>query len=178
MVEVVNRVTGTKQAPAGIDELREILTDKGFSRAPDASAASLQRLKGRLVDMNPLVASLPRLELAEASRLVNEQLTELDIAPSIADHDGVGPHIHWTPATARFDDQVAADLLMALAQELCDDGTSRFGVCDAEGCEDIFYDGTRNRSKRFCTDSRCSSRTHTAEHRARMRSTPTRQTRT
>jgi len=84
-------------------------------------------------------------------------------------HDGAGPHLHWTPTTATFDQQVVADVLMALAHELCDNGTNRFGRCAASGCDDLFYDGTRNRSRRFCDDPKCASRTHTAQHRARRR---------
>ncbi len=169
MVDILNRVADTEAEPISAGELRNMLAEQGFSRADNASEASVHRLDRRLRDLLPLFRTLPTIRAEEASRLVNEQLTELTIAPAIVDHGGVGAHIHWTPATARFDDQVLADALMALAQELCDDGTSRFGVCGADGCDAVFYDGTRNRSKRFCTDPRCSSRTHTAEHRARKR---------
>lgn len=151
-------------------DVRTMLSEAGFSRASDASAASIQRLTGRVESLAPLLRDLPGLERSTAAARVNEELTELPITPSIVDHDEVGPHIHWTPATATFDDQVIADVLMALAQELCDSGTIRFGQCSAEGCEQLFFDGTRNRSRRFCSDQRCASRTHTAEHRARQRS--------
>ncbi len=155
----------------GHDELdaRTVLDAAGFRRASQASAASVGRLSERLRELRPLFADLPGLDVATASERVNEQLTELPITPSIADHGGVGPHLHWTPATATFDDQVISDLLMALAHELCDNGTARFGRCAATDCEQLFYDGTRNRSRRFCADPRCASRTHTADHRARRR---------
>ena len=71
-----------------------------------------------------------------------------------------------------FDAQGVDELVsisMALAQELCDNGTIRFGRCGAADCDQLFYDGTRNRSRRFCADPRCASRTHTADHRARQR---------
>ncbi len=148
-------------------DVRQVLTDAGFSRASAASAASMTRLEARLRELVPLLVELPDLDTATAARRVNEELTELPIAPAVVDHDGVGPHLHWTSSTARFDDQVMADVLMAVAQELCDNGTDRFGRCGAADCEDLFYDTTRNRSKRFCADPRCASRTHTAHHRAR-----------
>ncbi|MEM7273691.1 MAG: CGNR zinc finger domain-containing protein [Actinomycetota bacterium] len=150
-------------------DAKALLTEAGFSRAPSASDASVRRLDTRLASLAPLIRQLPELDEPTAVARINEELTELTIAPSIADHDGVGPHIHWTAGTARFDDQVVADIVMALAQEVCDNGTIRFGVCSASDCEDLFYDGTRNRSRRFCADPRCASRTHTAEHRARRR---------
>lgn len=146
---------------------RRILADAGFSRAPDASAASLHRLAVRIHSLADFLAELPELDTEEASARVTEELTELPITPSIVDHSGVGPHIHWTPPTARFDDQVMADLMMALANEICDNGTIRFGTCAATDCTRLFYDATRNRSKRFCSDPRCASRTHTADHRRR-----------
>ncbi len=155
-------------AEPGFDP-RSILEAAGFTRADKASDASILRLRARIEALSTLVRGLGDLGVADASDLVNEQLTELPIRPSIADHGGAGPHLHWTPATATFDDQVISDVVMALASELCDNGTSRFGVCAADGCDRVFYDSTRNRSRRFCTDPRCASRTHTADHRARRR---------
>jgi predicted RNA-binding Zn ribbon-like protein len=148
---------------------RPLLAEVGFSRAPDASAASMHRVAQRMAALAPFLAQLPELDVEEAAARVTEELTELPITPSIADHGGLGPHIHWTPSTARFDDQMMADVMMALAHEICDNGTIRFGTCDATDCSHLFYDATRNRSKRFCSDPRCASRTHTADHRARQR---------
>ncbi len=163
MIELANA------AEAGMPDVRSMLDEAGFPRARKASEASIQRLGDRLTELRMLVLSLPDLSVAEASAQINEELTELDIAPAVMDHDGVGPHLHWTPATATFDSQVIADFLMATAQELCTNGTIRFGRCGADDCERIFYDRTRNRSRRFCDDQRCASRTHTAQHRARVK---------
>lgn len=165
MVDVRNALADDSSA-----DPRELLAEAGFSRARDASAASVARVAQRFLALEAFLASLPDLDPVQASARVTEELTELPITPSIVDHDGAGPHIHWTPATARFDDQVLADVFMALAQEICDNGTIRFGVCGADDCDHIFYDATRNRSKRFCSDPRCASRTHTADHRKRKRS--------
>ncbi len=148
-------------------DVRPLLTDAGFSRARDASAASMLRVGERFTSLGPFLTELPHLDAEVAAARITEELTELPITPSIVDHGGAGPHIHWTPATARFDDQVLADIFMVLAQEICDNGTIRFGVCAADDCDHLFYDATRNRSKRFCSDPRCASRTHTADHRKR-----------
>lgn len=150
-------------------DVRALLSEAGFSRAPDASEASVRRVEQRMTALLPFLRELPELDAAEAAAKVNAELTEVTITPSIVEHDGVARHIHWTPTTATFDDQVLADTLMAMAQEICDNGTERFGRCAADDCEHLFYDATRNRSKRFCADRRCASRTHTADHRARRR---------
>ncbi len=150
-------------------DTRRVLDEAGFSRAADASEASVQRVTSRMKDLLPLLHDLPSSDAEAITDRVNTELKQLPISPAVVDHDGIGPHIHWTPTSASFDDQIITDVLMALAQELCDNGTSRFGSCDATDCDDLFYDGTRNRSKRFCSDPRCANRTHTADHRARLK---------
>ena len=150
-------------------DTRAILHDHGFTRAAVAPEAAIERVEDRLATLAPRFASLPSSSAEQSAAWVNAELVELDIAPSLTEHDGAALHIHWTPSSARFDDQVVADVLMALAQELCDTGTSRFGVCSATDCEHLFYDATRNGSRRFCNDPRCASRTHTADHRRRQR---------
>lgn len=150
-------------------ELRRLLVDHGFSRAPEASAASITRIGERMRGLLANLRSLATADVDDAARWVNDELRTLPIEPSLTDHDGAPLHVHWTRPTATFDDQVLADVLVALALEFVDHGTERFGVCGADDCEQLFYDATRNRSRRFCSDPRCASRTHTATHRARRR---------
>ena len=129
---------------------------------PPQQSNGSQNASGSMVDtLTALPDSLPEPTVA----WINARLSDIHITPSLTDHDGADLHIHWTPASATFDDQVVADFLMAVAQEVCDHGTSRFGICAATDCEHLFYDATRNGSRRFCADPRCASRTHTADHR-------------
>lgn len=148
--------------------LRTVLIDHDFVRASTASAAEMQAFADRSVPLARLAVSLPEAKLATAVARVNGALESSAIAPSLSAHDDFALHIHWTPPTTPFAHQVAVDLLMALAQTLCDHGIERFGRCGADDCEHIFYDASKNRSRRFCSDPRCASRTHTAAHRARQ----------
>ena len=151
-------------------DARAVLANAGFSGAPDASQASLDRLTVRIRDLLDLFDGLAdeTTDADQAAARLNDELAELPIHPAIVDH-GHGHHLHWTPERTKFDDAVVADILMALSQELCANGTARFGVCAADDCDHFFYDTTRNGSRRFCADPRCASRTHTADHRARKR---------
>ncbi len=148
-------------------DLRKVLDEAGFSRAAIAPEAAVRRTAGRFGDLLQRIQSLPDSDVAEAVLWTNAELTELTIRPSLSSHDGSDLHIHWTPPSATFDDQVMADFLMALSSELCDNGTKRFGRCAADDCQRLFYDASRNGSRRFCSDPRCASRTHTADHRKR-----------
>lgn len=163
-LEVADRHDGT---PA---EVRRLLDEHDFTRAADASAAAIARVEARARAMAPALRRLADGDADDTIRWINRELAAIQIIPSLTEHDGADLHIHWTPGAATFDDQVIADILMALAQEVCDHGTDRFGRCAASDCEHLFFDTTRNRSRRFCADPRCASRTHTADHRARQRS--------
>jgi predicted RNA-binding Zn ribbon-like protein len=153
---------------ARADQLRRVLVDHDFLRAQAASDGELASLADRLLSVARLIRSLPGASLPEAVGAVNAELEAAAIAPSLSAHDGFPLHIHWTAPNTPFAHQVAVDLLMAVAQTLCDHGTQRFGRCAADDCRRVFYDATKNRSRRFCTDPRCASRTHTAAHRARQ----------
>lgn len=156
-------------ARRGEHRTRALLAEAGFSGTADASEAAIRRLDERIEDLVPFLVSFSELDVDEAAAVIGDRLERITIRPSIVDHDGAGHHIHWTPADAPYDDKVIADVLMALAQEVCDNGTIRFGRCGAADCDALFYDATRNRSRRFCSDPRCASRTHTADHRRRRR---------
>lgn len=170
-LEVMTALVNRQRSSDGHDHrpTRAILDDAGFTGASTASAASIERLERRMTSLFSLFDALAEAPAANVVAPVNRELATLPIAPALTDHTGEGLHIHWTRATARFDDQVVADVLMALARELTDHGTDRFGRCGASGCDDLFFDVTRNGARRFCSDPRCASRTHTAEHRARRR---------
>lgn len=170
MVDLLNAF-GDADEPGGPPvDVRALLHERGFTRASAASAASIERVERRTRAMSGALRSLPDGAAEPTMAWINEELTEIHITPLLTEHDGADLHIHWTPATASFDDQVVADFLMALAQEVCDHGTNRFGTCAATDCDHLFFDATRNGSRRFCADPRCASRTHTADHRARQRS--------
>lgn len=150
-------------------EIRRMLIDHGFTRAPEASEASIRRVDARMRRLLPRLHSLAHSDVDDAVRWVNDELAAIRVEPSLISHHGAPLHVHWTTSESTFDDQVLADVLMALALELVDHGTDRFGRCGADDCDHLFYDATRNRSRRFCADPRCASRTHTAVHRARQR---------
>ena len=168
-VELVNALED-HDAGGEAPDVRSTLVEHTFSRATSAPAVALRRLEGRLRDLAPRVRTLPDAGADEHVEWLNAELSEIDVAPALVEHDGAPLHIHWTPASARFDDQVLADMLMALIQELSDNGTRRFGRCAATGCTHLFYDGTRNGSRRFCSDPALRQPHPTpADHRRRRR---------
>ena len=57
---------------------------------------------------------------------------------------------------------------MAMVDVLRMGELDRLRVCAADDCADVYVDGSKNRSRRFCS-TRCSNRTNTAAFRERAR---------
>ncbi|MBP1176171.1 putative RNA-binding Zn ribbon-like protein [Paenibacillus sp. PvR133] len=51
--------------------------------------------------------------------------------------------------------KVLAEVVADFAQAFVNSGGSRIRICDNTDCRWVFYDDTRNRSKRFCDDKMC-----------------------
>lgn len=78
-------------------------------------------------------------------------------------------HLSHAPGAGGLVDRVAAIAVTGLTAALCESGRERFGVCSKEGCRDVYLDTSKNRSRRYCSDS-CSNRANVAAFRARQRS--------
>jgi predicted RNA-binding Zn ribbon-like protein len=99
---------------------------------------------------------------------LNALLAEHPIRPEISGHDHTSWHLHAAGPGASLGEVVAAEALMGLTMTVIDLGADRLGECAAPGCERVYLDTSRNRSRRFCSD-RCSTRVAVAAHRARQR---------
>lgn len=127
-------------------------------------------------DLEEVHALRPRLRAVWAARdmrtaaaVVNGMVAEAGALPQLTDHDGYGFHLHWTAPSAKLVSRLAADAGMALAEVLRADGADRLRDCGAPGCEGVFVDLSRNRSRRYCDTGNCGNRLHVAAYRARLR---------
>jgi predicted RNA-binding Zn ribbon-like protein len=103
----------------------------------------------------------------EAVATINTVLANADAVPRLSLH-GEGPHLHFESdddSPARWLGAVTA---MGLTTAIIEGGYERFGTCTSSTCEDVFVDGSRNRSRRHCSDT-CTTRENVAAHRARKR---------
>lgn len=99
---------------------------------------------------------------------LNALLEKASPQPSITDHDGKAWHFHFTPQDASVAHRLAAVTSMGLAAVVCEFGPDRIGSCCADDCADAFVDVSRNRSRRYCSDT-CSTRANVAAFRARRK---------
>jgi len=103
----------------------------------------------------------------EAVTRLNTLLTCCSPVPRVTNHDGE-LHLHYSPDTAALVDQLGATVAMGMAQVVCRYGRERLGICGAGDCADVFVDTSRNRSRRYCSET-CASRTTVSAFRARQR---------
>jgi predicted RNA-binding Zn ribbon-like protein len=150
-----------------VEDLRSLVPDWPAlaDGATGRDLAQLRRLRGRIQEV--FAAAADDGDQVAVAR-INELLAEHPIRPEISGHDHSSWHLHVTGPGAPMHARVAAEALMGLAMTVIDLGADRLGTCAAPGCEQVFLDTSRNRSRRFCSD-RCSTRVAVAAHRARQR---------
>ena len=159
--DLVLAATGDEEA-----RLRRILAvDPPTVEALDAAdVPAFVRLAQRL---EQVVGNTVDGELDRAAGQVNALLEEHSAHPHLAKQDGrwrlhhhppdAGPLPMWTAITAD-----------ALARLLGSDDVHRLGRCRADGCRLLFFDRSKNASRRFCSTT-CQNRVKAAAFRSRRR---------
>ena len=105
---------------------------------------------------------------------LNELLAETGAVPQIVSHDGRGPHIHVSRASAPLADRIAAHCAMGQAELGVAGAGRRLRSCASPDCEAAFVDLSRNQTRRFCDSRTCGNRVHVAAYRARRSAVPAR----
>lgn len=103
----------------------------------------------------------------EAEEALDRIVADASVRPRVTFSKGEWRLSH-VPGADGLVDRVAAIAVTGLAAALSESGRERFGVCSKEGCRDVYLDTSKNRSRRYCSDS-CSNRANVAAFRARQR---------
>jgi len=126
-------------------------------------------------DLGAVHALRPRLRAVwqapvgeRLAELVNELLRDSGARPRLTEHGGGwGWHLHVTGPDAPLEHRIAAQVGFALADLVRLRETSRLRRCEAPGCDAVFVDLSRNRSRRYCDTGNCGNRQHVAAYRER-----------
>jgi hypothetical protein len=131
-------------------------------------------------DADELGGLLPSLHEAVAAvadggpiTSVNQLLERFPPTMYVSDHDGEGrQHLHFARDAEEPVAWLGRSCAAALAHVICGDPDVTVGRCQAGGCGRFYVDDSRNRSRRFCSNT-CASRTTVANHRARRKAATT-----
>lgn len=164
----------------------DLVYSDGLDSAADAAAMeSLEALLGRhqleprrrpTADLAAVVALRPRLRAVwqatgteDRAGLVNDLLHDSGARPRLVDHGGGwGWHLHVTGHDAALEHRLAAQAGFAFADLVRLGEADRLRRCEAPGCEAVFTDLSRNRSRRYCDTGNCGNRQHVAAYRDRL----------
>lgn len=168
VVDLVNTMPGGVSGDGDVDVLTSLEELDQFvvahrwtgSRAHDAAELrAVRRLRPRLRE-------LWFLSQEEAVDEVNALLTEAKALPQLVRHDGWSWHLHATSPEAPLATRMSVEAAMAMVDVIRAEGLDRLKLCEAEDCDDVLIDLSKNRSRRFC-DGGCGNRANVAAYRAR-----------
>jgi predicted RNA-binding Zn ribbon-like protein len=160
------------------------VTRFGVELVNAGSGDTLSSEAQQMLDQHEIAHPAPR-ELVSLLALVREALGQIVDGGShaavdrllaayppdmhLSDHDGAGvPHIHFARNGQLPQRWIGQTLAAVLAQVATGDPGLTLGRCAADGCGNYFADQSRNRTRRFCSNT-CASRTTVAAYRARAR---------
>ncbi|WP_433247625.1 CGNR zinc finger domain-containing protein [Streptosporangium sp. CA-135522] len=152
---------------AAINE--ETVTTGGTPRALTTTDAD--QLAGIAAELRPVFGAGDAL--ADAAATLNDLLVRHAAVPNLHGSPDRPHTLAFHRADATRVDAWAADMGTALAMVVGVGQAARLGVCQADGCDLVFFDTTRNASRRFC-DLSCQNRAKASAYRARTRQQATR----
>ncbi|GAA1945233.1 CGNR zinc finger domain-containing protein [Agromyces allii] len=169
-LQFVGALTDTvpSASDSGDDELRTIgqldalLVTWKYSGRHDRDAREL----GEVRDARERLRALWLLDRDAAADAVNELLADAHALPRLVRHDDLDWHIHATALDEPLATRILVEAAMAFVDVIRSDQMERLRVCDADDCESLYVDLSKNGSRRFCT-TRCGNRMAVRAYRAR-----------
>ncbi|TFD93052.1 CGNR zinc finger domain-containing protein [Cryobacterium lactosi] len=161
--------TTARSSRNGADELSslaglsDLIAHYPFSGRIDGDESELRDVvltRERLREMWTMVPD-------SAALAINKMLEDARARPYLARHDGLDWHLHATSPEAPLGERMRVEGSLALMDVIRTGETRRLRICEADECEGLILDLSRNLSKRFCS-ARCGSRTNMAAYRKRQ----------
>lgn len=131
-------------------------------RADPHAGQALADLACRLRDA--IVAPTP----ADTVTRINAMIRRYGAQPYLVDDVDQPFHLHFHGTGGSRVGELGGEFATALALIVDGYGTDRFGQCQAQRCEAVYVDLTRNGSRRFC-GAACTARAKSAAYRTRRR---------
>jgi predicted RNA-binding Zn ribbon-like protein len=152
-------------------ELKDVVALEAF-----LGRHQLEPRRATAADLDAVLALRPRLRAVwqatgteDRAALVNDLLRDSGARPRLVDHGGGwGWHLHVTGHDAALEHRLAAQAGFAFADLVRLGEADRLRRCEAPGCQAVFTDLSRNRSRRYCDTGNCGNKQHVAAYRNRL----------
>jgi len=165
-VDLANTVAGASRS--GADELATpaqltaLLTRHRYSGRFDRDEAELADVR----ETRERIRTIWTLGRDDAAVAINAMLADAHAVPHLARHDDFDWHVHATEPTAPLAERIRVEVALALVDVIRTAETGRLRRCEAEDCDGVLLDLSRNGSKRFCS-IRCGNRMNMVAFRKR-----------
>ena len=152
---------------SGLDELadqpalRRLLDEYTFTGRFDRDEAEVSAVR----ETRDLIKRVWTLPVDEAVEQVNAMMRESK--PYLAKHDHYDWHLHSTDDDAPLAQRIRVEFAMAFADVIRSGATDRLRECEADDCEGLVLDLSRNGAKRYCS-VRCGNRMNQVAYRERQ----------
>jgi len=110
--------------------------------------------------------------VARARQVSRRELRTLNTALNVAGkrqliHGQNGLQVRFVPQSEGWD-AILAQIALSFANQLAGGDRSRIKICQNQDCRWVFYDATKARTRRWCSDKVCGNRERVRRARARM----------
>lgn len=152
--------------------LTEALTDWSIARNSPVRPADLQVMRQTRAVLRGLTTrvaggvQLTRSDLAAFNEIIGSIPVRAEIQP-----DGDGYSLEMTPVAKAWRDRALREVTGSFAAMLRQD-PSRLRICARPGCETVFWDDTRSRTRAWCDNRTCGNRMRVNRHRRLSGSSP------
>ena len=143
-------------------QLTDLLNEHGYSGRMMRDANELAEVR----DTRELLRRVWVLDTDQLVDEINRMLAEAEARPYLISHDQFPYHLHATSQDAPLAERIRVESALALVDVIRSGETDRMRVCEADDCEGLVIDLSRNGSKRYCS-VRCGNRMHQLAHRER-----------
>lgn len=99
--------------------------------------------------------------------LVNAMLRDGRALPQLVIHDDFDWHIHATEPDAPLSTRMLVEAALAFVDVIRSDQWGRVRICDADDCDAVYVDFSKNGSKRYCDTGNCGNRMNVIAYRRR-----------
>lgn len=149
---------------SSVEDLDRFVAKWGWTGSRRRDAGELEQVRA----LRPRLRGLWELDADGVVTEVNAILRHSHAMPQLVRHDEWDYHLHATPPEASLADRIVVEAAMAFVDVVRQGELDRLRVCDADDCDDVVVDLSKNRSRRYCSAT-CSSRVNVAAFRARQR---------
>lgn len=156
-----NEGTDALTTVADLDDFLRVHPYTGGIRHDDVELAEMRDIRTRL-------RALWNVDREGAVPLVNAMLHDGGALPRLVIHDDYDWHVHATSDDAPLATRILVEAAMAFVDVIRSDEYGRVRVCDADDCESVYIDMSRNGSKRYCDTGNCGNRMNVIAYRKRQ----------